>query len=108
MMTETKIAVIGDRASVIIFSAVGVTVKEADTPKEAERAVFELVQQGYKVIFITEVLFRDIPDLVEKYRESAYPTLIPIPDRSGSMHIGEKSVIHNMEKAIGTNIFDKQ
>ncbi|MBQ5746694.1 MAG: V-type ATP synthase subunit F [Clostridia bacterium] len=106
-MAETKIAVIGDRASVIIFSAVGITVKEAETPKEAEGAVMELVQKGYKIIYITEVLFQGIPDLVEKYRECAYPSIIPIPDRSGSMQIGEKNVIHNMEKAIGTNIFDK-
>ena len=107
-MAETKIAVVGDRASVIIFSAVGITVKEADTEKDAERAVMELVQEGYKIIFITEVLFKELSDLAEKYRERAYPALIPIPDRSGSMHIAETSVIHNMEKAIGTNIFDKQ
>ena len=105
-MAETKIAVIGDRASVIIFTAVGITVKEATTPKEAKRAVMELVQQGYKIIFITEVLFSSLSDLAEKYRESAYPSIIPIPDRSGSMHIAEMGVIHNMEKAIGTNIFD--
>ena len=106
-MAETKIAVIGDRASVIIFSAVGITVKEADTPKDAQSAVMELVQEGYKIIYITEALFRELPDLAEKYRESAYPSLIPIPDRSGSMQIGEKNIIRNMEKAIGTNIFDK-
>ena len=55
-MAETKIAVVGDRASVIIFRAVGITVKEADAPKDAESAVMELVQEGYKIIFKTEVL----------------------------------------------------
>ena len=105
-MAETKIAVIGDRASVIIFRAVGITVKEADAPKDAESAVMELVQEGYKIIFITEVLYQELSDLAEKYRECAYPSLIPIPDRSRSMHIAETAVIHNMEKAIGTNIFD--
>lgn len=104
-MAETNIAVVGDRASVVIFNTVGVTVKEVDSPKDAEMAVIELVQEGYKIIYITEVLFKGLPDLAEKYRECAYPALIPIPDRSGSMHIAEMGVIRNMEKAIGTNIF---
>ena len=106
-MSETKIAAVGDRASVILFHTAGVTTRDVSTLEEAENAVRELVVEGYNVIFITEVFITDMTDLTEKYRESADPALIPIPDRSGSMGLAEKKVIDNMEKAIGTNIFDK-
>ena len=106
-MTETKIAAVGDRAYVILFHAAGVTTRDVSTVEEAEKAVITLIQEGYKVIFITEVFIKELGDLTEKYREQAYPSLIPIPDRSGSMGLAEKKVIDNMEKAIGTNIFDK-
>lgn len=106
-MTETKIAAVGDRASVILFHAAGVTTRDVTTVEEAERAVIELIGQGYKVIFITEAFIKEMVDLTEKYRQEAYPSLIPIPDRSGSMGLAEKKIIDNMEKAIGTNIFDK-
>ena len=106
-MKETKIAAVGDRASVVVFHTAGVTTRSVCTPEEAEKATISLVRDGYKVIFITEAFIKELPDLVEKYREAAYPMLIPIPDRSGSLHLAEKKVIDNMEKAIGTNIFDK-
>ncbi|MBQ7898121.1 MAG: V-type ATP synthase subunit F [Clostridia bacterium] len=106
-MSETKIAAVGDRASVILFHTAGVTTRDVISLEEAESAVRELVVAGYNVIFITEAFIKDMTDLTEKYRREAYPALIPIPDRSGSMGLAEKKVIDNMEKAIGTNIFDK-
>lgn len=107
IMENIKIAAVGDKESVMIFNTAGVSTSYVSTPKEAEKAVLEFIRKGANVIFITEVFIRELGDLVEKYRQSAYPSLIPIPDRSGSLGLAEKKVIDNMEKAIGTNIFDK-
>ncbi len=106
-MSENKIAAVGDRASIIIFNTAGITTCAASNAKEAELAVRRLATDGYKVIFISERYTSDLADIIEKYRESAYPAIIPIPDRSGTMGVGNKKIIANMEKAIGTNIFDK-
>lgn len=106
-MNENKIAAVGDRASIIIFNTAGITTRAVADAKEAEKTVRELASSGYKVIFIGEKYINDLADILEKYREYAYPAIIPIPDRSGTMGVGNTKIIANMEKAIGTNIFDK-
>lgn len=106
-MNENKIAAVGDRASILIFNTAGILTRAVDSAKSAEREVRALASNGYKVIFISEKYIADLTDILEKYRESAYPAIIPIPDRSGTMGVGNKKIIANMEKAIGTNIFDK-
>ncbi len=106
-MEKIKIAAVGDRASVMIFNTVGVRTSYVSTVNEARKAVLDFVNDGVNVIFVTEVFIKEMDDLVEKYRQTAYPSLIPIPDSSGSLGLAEQKVIDNMEKAIGTNIFDK-
>ncbi len=106
-MNENILAAVGDGASVSLFHTAGVTTKSVATPEEAEKAIINLIRDGKKIIFVTEVFLKELSELTEKYRETAYPAIIPIPDRSGSLHLAEKKIIDNMEKAIGTNIFDK-
>lgn len=106
-MNENKIVAIGDRASILIFNTAGILTRAVDNAESAGHEVRSLATQGYKVIFISEKYTADLADVIEKYRESAYPAIIPIPDRSGTRGIGNKKIIANMEKAIGTNIFDK-
>lgn len=106
-MTENKIAAVGDRASIIIFNTAGIATRAVSNSDEALKAVRELATADYRIIFISEKYTSDLADIIEKYRESAYPAIIPIPDRSGTMGVGNAKIIANMEKAIGTNIFDK-
>lgn len=106
-MNSNKIAAVGDRASVIIFNTAGISTYAVSDAKEAEKTVRTLASDGYKIIFISEKYTDDLADILEKYRESAYPAIIPIPDRSGTMGVGLKKIKDNMEKAIGTDIFDK-
>ena len=106
-MSSNKIAAVGDRASVIIFNTAGIATYAVSDSKEAEKKVRTLATEGYKIIFISEKYTDDLADILEKYRESAYPSIIPIPDRSGTMGVGLKKIKDNMEKAIGTDIFDK-
>ena len=106
-MTDNKIAAVGDRASIIIFNTAGILTKPVADAKEAEVAVRQLASDGCKIIFISEKYADALADIIEKYREYSYPAIIPIPDRSGTMGIGQAKIIANMEKAIGTNIFDK-
>ena len=106
-MNEVKIAAVGDRASIIIFHTAGIKTRAVNDAKEAELAIRELATDGFRIIFISEKYNDELADILEKYRKVAYPAIIPIPDRSGTMGIGNKKIIDNMERAIGTNIFDK-
>ncbi len=107
MMEQTKIAAVGEHGSVLVFRTAGVRTESAVTAEEAERAVTKLAADGYRVIFVSEVLLEQIPDIVNKYRPVPYPAIIPIPDRAGATGYSMKKITDNMEKAIGTNIFEK-
>lgn len=107
MNNNKQIAAVGDRASIIIFNTAGISTYAVSDAKEAETTVRTLAADGCKIIFISEKYTDDLADIIDKYRESAYPAIIPIPDRSGTMGVGQKKIKANMEKAIGTDIFDK-
>ncbi len=103
-MSSVKSAAVGERSSVILFSAAGVYTKEVTTPEQAEKAVASLVKDGYKIIFLSEKLALSMPETLEKYRAAAFPLILPVPDRSGSSGYGMANIRKNMEKAIGTDI----
>ena len=50
---RSKIAVVGEKESVLGFKAVGFEVFETAAPKEAEAVIHRLAKQEYGIIFIT-------------------------------------------------------
>ena len=58
-----KIAVIGDKDSVLAFKAVGVEVFDATTAQEAQSLLKKLSHGGYAVIFVAENLAEQIPEV---------------------------------------------
>ena len=59
-----KIAVIGDKDSVLAFRSVGVEVFDATTASEAKALVRKLSQEQYAVVIIAENLAEQIPDVL--------------------------------------------
>ena len=104
-MNAVKSAAVGEASSIVLFGAAGVRTKEANTVEEAEKAVASLVREGCTVIFLSERLAQKMPETLEKYRQSAYPLILPIPDRAGATGYSMEKIRENMEKAIGTDIF---
>jgi len=100
----SKIAVIGDKDSILGFKVVGVPVFPVTEPEQAARLVHKLAKEDYTVIFITEPIMAKINDTVERYRASAYPAIIPIPNNRGTLGLGMKGIKDSMEKAIGVDI----
>ncbi len=103
-MGKHEIAAVGDAASVLVFRAAGVETVFAENPAEAERAVRALAAEGCRVIFVTERLLEQLPDLAAHYRRTAYPAVISIPGRDGPTGYGAGKIAENMEKAIGTSL----
>lgn len=99
----SKIAVIGDRDSVLGFMAVGFDVFEVSTPRQASRTVDKLADDGYAIIFITQSYAEKIADKTEEYVSSMLPAIIPIPDKSGS-GLGEANLKRAVERAVGADI----
>ena len=102
-MHEDKIAVLGDKDSILAFKAVGVEVFPVNEETEARETLKKLARK-YSVIFVTEDIAIKINDVIERYKARPYPAVIPIPSSSGSNGYGMDSIHKNVEKAIGADI----
>ena len=99
-----KIAVIGDKDSVLAFKVLGLEVFTVIDSQEARKRIDEIAKQEYGIIFITEQLAKEIPDTIQRYYRELVPAIILIPNNKGSLNIGLENINRNVEKAIGSNI----
>ena len=105
----SKIAVIGDKDSVLAFKAVGVEVFDATTPEQAQGLIRKLSQGGYAVLFIAESLAERIPETLAKAKLQTYPAVVPIPTTATPSGFGLMGIKSDVEKAIGVDIlFNKE
>lgn len=103
-----KVAVLGDKESILGFSAIGFNIYPAYNKDEAKEIIHNLEAQEYGIIYITEKLSLLIEDEIEKYRKKHIPTIITIPGVLGSMHIGAEKVKEYARKAVGIDIVFKE
>lgn len=104
-VTKTgKVAVIGDKDSVLAFKAVGAEVFTPANLFETNELLRKMARGGYAVVFITEDYAVEVPDTLKKLKTRAYPAVIPIPSSSGSTGLGMKGIREDVEKAIGVDI----
>lgn len=103
-MGANRVAVIGDKDSVLAFKAIGVEVYDAVDGEQARQLIKQLTEEEFAVIFITEPLCVAIPDVISKAKTQAYPVLLPIPTSSGSNGYGMDGIKKDIEKAIGSDI----
>ncbi|MCM1534091.1 MAG: V-type ATP synthase subunit F [Corallococcus sp.] len=99
-----RIAVIGDRDSVLAFKAVGIEVFDATTAEEAQSLIKKLSQGEYAVIFVAENLAEQIPDVLSKAKLKPFPAVVPIPTTEQSSGFGMNGIKSDVEKAIGVDI----
>lgn len=102
-MRKEKIAVVGDKDSVLAFKAIGLDVFPVDTVEDAREKV-RLLAREYAVIFVTEQIAEGISSLLDRYKTRAYPAIIPIPGNAGSNGYGMQGIKSDVEKAIGADI----
>ena len=79
-----KIAVLGDRESVLGFLALGLDVRPAETAQEGREALRELAQTC-AVIFVTETLAQELAPEIARYKDVPASGHPPHP-RQGRPH----------------------
>lgn len=99
-----KIAVMGDKDSILGFKAIGFDIYPTGEKEETVSLLESLVADGYALIYITEDKAYGIMDEISKYRNSYFPAIILIPGSTGSLGIGKKFVKESIEKAVGADI----
>ncbi len=99
-----KIAVMGDRDSILGFQALGLEVFPSEDISEARRTLHKLSRGEYAVIYITEQLASQLSADIDRYKDSVTPAIILIPGKSGSLGLGASALQSAVERAVGADI----
>ncbi len=99
-----KIAVVGDKDSVLGFKALGLEVHSVDSVDEAKKAVHSLAKENCAIIYLTEQLAAQMGPEIARYKDSLTPAIILIPGKEGSLGIGMANVKTAVERAVGADI----
>lgn len=98
-----KMAIIGDGDSVLAFTACGVKAFSVDSVENAENLIKKLAKE-YQIIFITDVIAKQIDEVIKRYTSATFPIILPLPSKDGSNGYGMEGVKRAMEKALGVDI----
>ncbi len=104
MTVMYKIAVMGDRESVLGFKALGLETVIPESVDDARSSLKEMARQDYAIIYITEACAEAIADEVKKYSDSVKPAIILIPGREGSKGTAMAALKDYVERAVGADI----
>ena len=102
-----KVAVMGDRASVMCFKAFGADVFPAFDSNPAENKKILASLADYGCVFITEQAAEGIEETIERFNKRSTPIITLIPSAKGSTGAGLAKIKDNVEKAVGINILDE-
>lgn len=105
-MGNYKIAVIGDRDSVMGFKALGLSVFPTDDVESARKTFRRLTRAGdeYAIIYITERFGQALAVEIDKFKDEPTPAVILIPGKEGSQGLGLSALQSAVERAVGMNI----
>ena len=99
-----KIAVLGDRDSVMGFKALGLDTFFVDEADEARHTLHRIAKEEYAIIYITEQLAQLVPADIARYKTETTPAIILIPGKSGSLGLGAQALQTAIERAVGADI----
>lgn len=99
-----KIAVMGDRDSVLGFKALGLDVCPIQDVEEGRQALRQMAKENYAIIYMTEQLASQLQPEIARYKDSLTPAIILIPGKEGSLGIGMANVKTAVERAVGADI----
>jgi V/A-type H+-transporting ATPase subunit F len=99
-----RIAVIGDRDSVLGFKALGFETVFAGNAEEGRSALRRL--EDCAIIYITEKLASEMKEDIARYADRASPAIVPIPGKTGSLGTGMDALVKAVERAVGANILN--
>lgn len=103
-----KIAVIGDKESILGFSAIGMDIYPAYEEEEVKRIIPQLIEENYAILYITENASRKVEKYLEKLKKNKIPAIVTIPNNTGGTGYGGKRIKEMVQKAVGIEINFKE
>lgn len=103
-MSMYKIAVMGDKDSILGFKALGISTY-AVTGEEEVSGILNLVsREKYAIVCITENIASQVMSRIEEINKKFLPAVVLIPNNQGALGLGMEQIRKNAEKAIGADI----
>ncbi|MDD4291140.1 MAG: V-type ATP synthase subunit F [Clostridia bacterium] len=99
-----RVGVIGDKDAVLAFKSVGFEVFDASDAQGAAALIKKLSGEDFAVLFISEELAAQIPDVIKKAKQRIYPVITAIPTSKEGGGYGMAQIKKDVEKAIGADI----
>ena len=99
-----KIAVLGERDSVLGFKALGLDVFFVEDVEGGCKELHRLAKDEYAIIYITEQLAQYMGEDIARYKDSVTPAVILIPGKTGSLGLGAAALKKAVERAVGADI----
>ena len=99
-----KIAVVGDKDSVLGFKALGLEVHPVEHVDQARKVVHALAKENCAIIYLTEQLAAQMQPEIARYKDALTPAIILIPGREGTLGIGKSNIQRTIERAVGADI----
>ena len=103
-MKMYKIAVLGDKDSVLGFRALGLDVFTADNAEQARPILHRLAKEGYAIVYLTQQLAAGLGAEIARYKDEPTPAIILIPGKEGALGIGMENIKTAVERAVGADI----
>ncbi len=103
-MASYKIAVVGDKDSVLGFMALGLTTFPVESVEQARTTLHRIAKEDYAVIYLTEALAEPLEADIARYKDELTPAVILIPGKEGSLGIGMRNIKSAVERAVGADI----
>jgi len=112
-----SLAIVGNKETILGFTALGLETHNANTTEEATKVLFDLKSKKqadengeekpkYAIIFVTEDLAMNITkDDYKKLSKDALPAIIPVPGSTGATGYGIRRIGKIVEQAVGSDIF---
>ena len=101
-----KIAVLGERQTVVGFKALGLSVFPVADAEEAKRTFRKITrpEEEYAIIYVEESFAEALSREIDRFKDSPNPAVILIPGKDGSLGLGLSALNAAVERAIGSNI----
>lgn len=104
-MSNSQLAVVGERATVVAFEGLGITAFPVESVDEARTTVLQLIKkQAHAVIFVTEDIGKNLADIIAESARQYAPSVVLVPSSAGSQQIGLKKLSSVLKRALGTDI----
>ncbi len=103
-MSMYKMAVIGDKDSILGFKSLGVATYPVTGEEEVPRVLNRVTREKYAVVCITENAAQQVTAQLEELNKKMLPAVLLIPNNQGTLGLGMEQIRKNAEKAIGPDI----